>query len=68
MVSAEQLLVSTCSVMYYYRHPLVSHPTKMNIYIALQNENGVSCLTIIENKQLTMVGETINSTPCKPVF
>jgi hypothetical protein len=27
----------------------------MNMYIALQNENGVSCLTFIENKkQLTM--------------
>jgi hypothetical protein len=27
----------------------------MNIYIALQNENSVSCLTVIENKrQLTM--------------
>jgi hypothetical protein len=33
---------------------MVSHPTKKNIYIALQNENGVSCLTIIVNKrQLT---------------
>jgi hypothetical protein len=41
--------------MYYYRHLLVSHPTKLNMYIALQNENGVSCLALIVNKrQLTM--------------
>jgi hypothetical protein len=40
--------------MSYYCHALVSHPTKTNICIALQNENGISCLTIIENKrQLT---------------
>jgi hypothetical protein len=36
-------------------HLLVSHPTKTNIHIALQNKNGVSCLTITENKrQLTL--------------
>jgi hypothetical protein len=41
--------------MYYHRHPLVSHPTKMNMYIALQNKNGVSCLTTRDNeRQLTM--------------
>jgi hypothetical protein len=49
-MSAKTLLVSTYFVMYYYRHPLVSHPTKANMYFALQNENGVSCLTLIENK------------------
>jgi hypothetical protein len=50
MASAE-----TFFVMYYYHHPLVSHPTKMNIYITLQNKNGFTCLTIIEKKrQLTM--------------
>jgi hypothetical protein len=37
--------------MYYYRQPLVRHPTKRNIYIVLQNENGVSHLAIIENKR-----------------
>jgi hypothetical protein len=42
--------------MYCCCHLLVSHPTKTNnIYIALQYENGVSFLTVIENKrQLTM--------------
>jgi hypothetical protein len=57
--------------MYYYRHLLVSHPTKINIYIALQHKNGVSCLTITENKrQLIMpyVGETVKGTRCKLVF
>jgi hypothetical protein len=53
--SVERLLVSTCFAMYYYRHFLASHPTKTNMYSALQNNNGVSCLTIIVNKrQLTM--------------
>jgi hypothetical protein len=34
---------------------LVSNPHKSNLYIALQNENGVSCLTVIENeRQLTL--------------
>jgi hypothetical protein len=37
--------------MYYYCPLLVSHPTKTNIYIALQNESGVSCLTFTENKR-----------------
>jgi hypothetical protein len=37
--------------MYYYRHPLVSHPTTTTMYTALQNENGVSCLTVIVNKR-----------------
>jgi hypothetical protein len=33
----------------------VGQPVKTNMYTALQNENGVSCLTILENKrQLTM--------------
>jgi hypothetical protein len=41
MASAERLLVSACFVMYFYYHQLVSHPAKMNMYIALQNENGV---------------------------
>jgi hypothetical protein len=54
-------------VMYCCFHLLVSHPTKTNniilylllllynIYIALQYENGVSFLTVIENKrQLTV--------------
>jgi hypothetical protein len=55
MVSTERLLVSTCFVTHYYRHPLVSHPAKMNIYTVLQNQNGISCLTVIENKrQMTM--------------
>jgi hypothetical protein len=55
MVSAERLLVSTYFITYCCHHPLVSHPTEMNMYIALQNENGVSCLTVIECKrQLTM--------------
>jgi hypothetical protein len=55
MASAERLLVSTHFVTYYYCHPLVSHPTKMNIYIALQNEYCISCLTVVESKrQLTM--------------
>jgi hypothetical protein len=44
MVFAERLLVSTSFIMY-YRHQSVSHPTKINIYIALQNEN---------KRQLTM--------------
>jgi hypothetical protein len=35
------MLVSTCFAIYYYCHLLVSHPTKMNMYTALQNENGV---------------------------
>jgi hypothetical protein len=39
-------------VMYYSHHPLVNHSTKMNIYIASQSENGISCLTVIENKRL----------------
>jgi hypothetical protein len=55
MASAERLLVSTSFGTYYHRHPLVSDPTKTHMYIALQNENGISCLTIIVNKrQLTM--------------
>jgi hypothetical protein len=55
MAATERLLVSASSVMYYHHHPLVSHPTKMNMYIALQNKNGVSCLTIRDNeRQLTM--------------
>jgi hypothetical protein len=41
--------------MYYYHHPLVSYPTKMNIYIVYKTKNGVSCLTTVENKrQLTI--------------
>jgi hypothetical protein len=52
MASTEGLLVSTYFVTYYYHHLFVSHPTKMNIYIALQNENGVSCLKVIENKRI----------------
>jgi hypothetical protein len=56
MVSAKRLLVSTCFAMYCYRHPLVSHQTITNIYIPLQNEKSVPCLTAIENKrQLTML-------------
>jgi hypothetical protein len=55
MAPTERMLLSTCFVMYYYSHPLVCHPTKTNICIALQNENGVSHLTITENKrQMTM--------------
>jgi hypothetical protein len=55
MASAEGLLVFACFVTYYYHNLLVSHPTKTNTYTALQNENGLSCLTIIVNKrQLTM--------------
>jgi hypothetical protein len=55
MASTERLLVSACFVTYYYRHPLVSHPTKTNIYIALENKNGVCCLTLIENeRQMTV--------------
>jgi hypothetical protein len=56
MLSADRLLVSTCFVTYYYRHPfLVSHPAKTDIYITLQNEHGLSSLTVRENKrQLTM--------------
>jgi hypothetical protein len=55
MASAGTLLVSTCFVVYSYHHPLVSNPTKTDIYAALQNENGISCLTVVENKrQLTM--------------
>jgi hypothetical protein len=35
--------------------PSVGQPSKTNIYTALQNENGVSYSTFIENKrQLTM--------------
>jgi hypothetical protein len=35
--------------------PSVGQPSKMKMYTALQNENGISCLTIIANKiQLTM--------------
>jgi hypothetical protein len=42
-----------------HHHQLVSYPVKMNVYITVQNENGVSCLTVIENKrQCPMVGET----------
>jgi hypothetical protein len=50
------MFVSTSFVMlYYYRYLLVSHPTKINMYIALQNETGVSCLTVMVNKrQVTM--------------
>jgi hypothetical protein len=56
MASAERLLVSTCFVTYYYCHPLGIPVTKMNMYIGLQNKNGVSSLTITENKrQLTML-------------
>jgi hypothetical protein len=51
MVCAERLLVSTSFVMYYHHHLLVSHQTKTNICIALQNENHVSYLTIIANKR-----------------
>jgi hypothetical protein len=51
MVSAERLLASTCFVTYYYNHLLVSHPAKKNMYIALQNENGISVLTIIVNER-----------------
>jgi hypothetical protein len=55
MVSAERSPVSTCFVTYYYHCLLVSHPTKMNMYTALQNKNGVSWLIIIVNKRrLTM--------------
>jgi hypothetical protein len=55
MASAEKLLVSACFVSYYNYHLLVSHSTKMNMYNALQNENGVSCLTTIVSKRwLTM--------------
>jgi hypothetical protein len=71
MATTERFAVSTYFVTYYYRHPLVSQPSKMNMYIALQNEDGVSCLTVTVNKiQLTMpmVGETMNGTPCKLVF
>jgi hypothetical protein len=50
MVPAEGMLVPARFVTYYYHHPLVSHPTKTNVYTALQNENSVSCLTIIVNK------------------
>jgi hypothetical protein len=56
MAPTEKLVVSTYFVTYYYHHPLVSHPSKMNMYIALQNKNCVS------------LGETINSMPCKLVF
>jgi hypothetical protein len=45
------LLVSTIFVMYYYHYALVSHPTKINMYTALENENSVSRLTIIVNKR-----------------
>jgi hypothetical protein len=41
MASAERLLVCTCFIAY-YRYLLVSHPTKLNMYAALQNESGVS--------------------------
>jgi hypothetical protein len=55
LATTEGLVVSMCFVTYYHSHPLVSHTTKTNIYIALQNENGVSCLTVIDNKrQLTL--------------
>jgi hypothetical protein len=55
MVSAQRLLVSACSIMYYCHYLLVSSPTKPIMCTALQNENGVSCLTVIVNKsQLTM--------------
>jgi hypothetical protein len=55
MASAERGLVSTSFVMHYYCHLLVSHPTKTNMYTAIQYEIGVSCLTITVNKrQLTM--------------
>jgi hypothetical protein len=45
MASAERLLVSTYFVTYYCCHPLGIPATKMNMYIALQNKNGVSSLT-----------------------
>jgi hypothetical protein len=32
---------------------LINHPSKMNVYIALQNKNGISSLTIIEEKKTT---------------
>jgi hypothetical protein len=51
MASAGRLLVSTHFVTYCCHHLLVSHPTKMNMYTAFQNENGVSCLTVIVNKR-----------------
>jgi len=51
MASADRLLVSTfCHVLLL---PSVSQPSKMNMHIALQKENGVSSLTIIESKRTT---------------
>jgi hypothetical protein len=52
MASADRQLVSTYFVTYYYLHLLVSHPTKIKTYIALQNKNGISSFTIIENETL----------------
>jgi hypothetical protein len=51
MASSERLLVSAHFITYYYRHTLVSHPTKSNKYTALQNENSVSCLVITAQTQ-----------------
>jgi hypothetical protein len=65
MASAERLLVSTCFIAY-YRYLLVSHPTKLKMYAALQNESGVSSLTITAKgggEQCPMVGETMNGIP-----
>jgi hypothetical protein len=54
MASAERLLVSI-SFVTYYRRLMVTHPAKTNMYIALQNVNGVFFLTIMVNRrQLTM--------------
>jgi hypothetical protein len=40
---------------YNFCHALVSHPTKINMYTALENENSVSRLTIIVNKRKLIV-------------
>jgi hypothetical protein len=61
MATAERLLVSKCFITYYYHHLLASHPTKLNMYTALQNENAVSYIIIIVNKrQLTMSSDRRN--------
>jgi hypothetical protein len=52
MVSAKRLFLATCFVTYICCQLFVTHPTKTNVYIALQNESGVSCLTVMENKRL----------------
>jgi hypothetical protein len=54
IASADRLLVSTCFVIYYYRYPLVSHPTKMNI-ILLYRTKMAFLVWQSEKKKLAML-------------